>query len=338
MDIPKFTDVNSALIFLGSKIDKAKTHWEKYASASSAAYGSAWHHQEGILKQVEEKIKARMEASEKLMVFALNLLTVGVGGAVVGACVKKVLDPKTEEEIVKKTVEWARGKVEEPIKSGTEWAYKHFGSGSFEEAFKPPGITPDVYGPRLSDSIMGRAEVLVDMRDELLSDQSRVTLPGVQKLTQVICNMDFVEKLPPKVTEDFLMPKALLALWLTWAWQRDVGYWAVHSTQDLRFIAEQLDFELIRQDLIRSCGIPEALISQRAQLPSQFTQASAWTYAAYKNNDVVIDMDALIKWSKSIEALHMLYKGYEPPADIKRQMEIQWMVRRAMPWYVPVEA
>src|ERR1041385_3990033 len=71
--------------YLGTQIDVVGKVWTHYAWAVSAAYAKAYEKVQTTLGQVKRAQAARRQEEHDRMVFALSLLTVGLGGAGAGA-------------------------------------------------------------------------------------------------------------------------------------------------------------------------------------------------------------------------------------------------------------
>jgi hypothetical protein len=326
MYIPTFSSVAEGLVFMVTKIMNATSHWQRYGDAASAAYSWAWHHQEAVLKEVSERIERRLKAEEAAAEFAFTLLTVGVGGALAGKFVKEAFEGTgVKDYLVDAAVDLAKEKVKD-IKPAYNWAAKQLGTVGetpSPDAFKPPGVTPDEYGPTLLEGIMQQTTELTDMLDALQSSRDAITLQGVQNLAQVICKSAFVSQPPnPALTKQFLKPKALLSLWLAWAWGRDVNYWETHSMAAI-YGNEDSDFNPVREDLFKFAGVSEALITQQAMIKTKGLP----TYGD------VMNMDAFLKWANSFAVIPLLLQGSGAPGQMQMRIQQQLMMKRMMPWY-----
>jgi hypothetical protein len=316
------TDKAQGLTKLLTDIGKAEDAWEEYADEVTADYAWAWDHQGSVLRDVHDRVLTRLKAEEESAVFVLNLLTVGVGGKLAGTCVKKIIGSTLEEEAVKKMAEFATDKIKEPIKTGNEWIAKHLGSEPSEDPFKPPGVSPTEYGARLQKGIHSRAKVLKTILSDGLSGPN-VSVQGVQKLAEIIYNSEFMRDLPPALGEGQLKVPALLGLWLSWAWERDEGYWQMRSGDLMSYgknIAEALDFEPVRQDL-KKYGVPVQQMSHYAMIVGN-----------RRTDDLsVIDMYAFIQWANSMDVVNVLFRGTNAPTEMQKKIQYQLMLRRMIP-------
>ena len=128
MSIPTFENPLAYITLMQSMIAEATTNWLAYKSAVTADYANAYADQAGTLKSVKKRMQERMEREKEFAVFALNLVTVGIGGALAGNAVKlgfKSLGAK--EAFFEKAGEVAKEKISEPIAKVTEWGYKKLG-------------------------------------------------------------------------------------------------------------------------------------------------------------------------------------------------------------------
>ncbi len=316
------TDKAQGLTKLLTDISAAEDTWQEYADEVTGDYAWAWDHQGTVLKEVHDRVLTRLKAEEASALFVLNLLTVGVGGALAGACVKKIIGSTLEKEIVEKAADLATEKIKEPIKAGNEWIAKHLGSEPSEDPFKPPGMSPTEYGARLQKGIHSRAKVLKTILSDGLS-RPNVSLQGVQKLAEIIYNSEFMREQPPALNEGQLKVPALLGLWLSWAWERDVDYWEKRSGDMMLYgnnTAEALDFEPVRQDL-KKYGVPVQQMSHYAMIMDK----------RRPNDSSVIDMYAFIQWANSMDVVNLLFRGTKVTTEMQKKIQYQLMLRRMIP-------
>jgi len=333
MAVPSFNTTGEYMTFLLTKLERCKSSWEAYGDACSEAYSQAYGAQYDVLKKVQKTLEEEAEMREKMLTFALSLLTVGVGGPIAGAAVRKVAGKfitKETEELTKAAIEkvgdWAKEKAAEPIKSGTELAGKHlFKAPSTEEAFKPAGVPPDQYGNKVQKGIHATAASLLRSVENFQSTGSAgMTLQGARTLTESILNYDFV-KYPPDVDPDDdsftddLTKSASMALWLGWAWIRDVPYWknpehnsAVPSFKGGMplFNDEPKAFKPVLEALTQT-GVPRNQISQKVNILG--------------NNLEFMDMWAFMQWSTSADARTKLFHGMpkHPQGGLAAQLKTQ---------------
>jgi len=90
MAVPSFNTPGEYITFLLTKLERCKSAWEAYGDACSEAYSQAYSTQYAVLKKVQKTLEEEAEQREKVLTFALSLLTVGVGGPIAGAVVRKV--------------------------------------------------------------------------------------------------------------------------------------------------------------------------------------------------------------------------------------------------------
>ena len=324
MFIPRFTDKAQGLMWVSTQIGIATDTWHAYAEEASADYAWAWEHQGTVLKDVHDRILTRMKAEEANALFVLNLLTVGVGSALAGSCVKSIIGKTMEEKFIEKAADLASEKIKEPIKKGNEWIAKHLGSDPSEDAFKPPGMTPAEYGPRLKKGVYSRGKLLKKLLSDVLSNPAGVTLQGVQNLADLVCNSDFVNHPPPELDDGQLKTPSLLGLWLSWAWGRDVAYWEVRSGGPSAFAkinAENLDFEPVRQDL-KKLGVPLNQISQYGGLILDKRRP---------DDNKVMDMYGFITWANSMDVVNLLFRDSDVSTEMQKKIQYQLMLRRMIP-------
>jgi len=157
-----------------------------------------------------------------------------------------------------------------------------------------------------------------------------------------IVTRPFVTDRPSRqLTGAVLRPRALMALWLSWGWCRDVPYWRTHS-QAFTNTEENMDFEPVRASLL-SIGVPEARISQ----PLLWGDFGAMkrldnfrkTQPEAKSGELkLIDMTGFINWCNSNDAVELMFRGLPKKLEWFNQIPVQMTLRRALgPYarYVP---
>ena len=76
---------------LSQAVNTYKTKWEIFGNLAAANYAAAYQQQKSVLKKVRAALEAQKKDEEAMMTFALSLLTVGVAGALAGACVNRLV-------------------------------------------------------------------------------------------------------------------------------------------------------------------------------------------------------------------------------------------------------
>lgn len=331
-------DAQSYLIDLLFLFGRCKNDWDRYADAVSEAYAWAWTHQSAVLKGVKEGIEIRRKAEEADALFALNMLTCGVGGGLAAFAAKKVLSTAGEElseKFVEKMVDMAKEKAQEPGKKASEWLYKHLGNPEVGEAFSPVGVSPAEFGAHIKEGIEYRMGTLWDLGEMLRQEaHNGITTEGARKVYETIANMPFIINRPKRqVSTGNLKVSALLALWLAWGWARDSKYWKIHSHLPTNG-GENVDFEPVRASLV-SCGVPEALISQQFMGWMAYKDVEKLRKSQKEVDMVtdlkVIDMDAFINWANSDAVVEVLFKGLPRNLEWFNEIPIQLKIRRALP-------
>ncbi|HUA61183.1 MAG TPA: hypothetical protein VML19_20630 [Verrucomicrobiae bacterium] len=326
MAVPSFNTPGEYITFLLTKLERCKSAWEAYGDACSEAYSQAYSTQYAVLKKVQKTLEEEAEQREKVLTFALSLLTVGVGGPIAGAVVRKVagkIIAKETAELTKAAIEkageWGKEKATEPIKSGSEWAGKHlFKAPSTEEAFRPPGVPPDQYGNKVQKGIHATAAALFRSVENFQSNGSAgMTLQSARSLTESMLESDFV-KYPPDVDPDDdqftndLAKNASMALWLGWAWIRDVPYWrnAAHNKFIVNYNTEPQAFRPVL-DALTQTGAPRNQITQKVNI--------------FGANYDFMDMWGFMQWSTSADAQMKLFQSMpkHPQGALAAQLRTQ---------------
>jgi hypothetical protein len=337
--LKQFEDPRACISDLNDTIHTAATRWRRFAYALGGAYTIAWHAQGSILKQVKENLETRAKKQEADAMFALSLLTVGLGGALAGACVKKVIGT-TEEQLGKEFVEkWAEKWGEKASEKGgefgkikAEWLTKHLYHPPAEEAFSPAGVEPLQYQDAMLEGIEYRTGTLEDLTQALKAQLNRgESLDNLPSVYNSIVSSPFIAS-PPSlhISAEDLKMKALLALWLSWGWGRDVAYWRVHSVPAIGR-NEAVDFEPVHRSLIQ-CGVPESRIGQ------QFIGIGWGDVKAMQKSQgdkdwdqlTMINMSKFIEWCTSNDCIEVLFHGLPIKSEWFQEIKTQVQLRRAL--------
>jgi hypothetical protein len=335
--IPKKNTAQDYLGYLGREITRIGDYWFKFGEHSVIAYQRAWDDQGTVLTNVKKNLERTAMVQEAMMTFALNIVTVGVGGAIAGTMVKKVysaLEKPGEavaKELVDKAIEATKKKIEEPIKKITETSYKLLQSQPVEDAFNPPGLKPVAYGATLKAGILDRKIFLENMVHAIDVAGANISIDAALKLTTDVLNSPFMRDYPENVDEDLLYRKAYIAFWLGWIWVRDLPYWRMHS----RYYQEAQDFQPILDELTNI--FPSSVIARITQrlMPGY----GGMGYQIDDNADSifgsqrVIDMERLIEWAYSMDAVNFLLNNKVRKNDeLYRNAMMRILMRRMVPY------
>jgi hypothetical protein len=308
MSIPTFDNPLAYITLMQSMIAEATTNWLAYKSAVTADYANAYADQAGTLKSVKKKMQERMEREKEFAVFALNLVTVGIGGALAGNAVKlgfKSLGAK--EAFFEKAGEVAKEKISEPIAKVTEWGYKKLGLELEDDPFEPASMSPTEFGERMGTTLLYQSATLQGSLTKIQL-AGGYTLQGVRNLAQIIIPSPFIQNAPKEeIRPGDLKAKALLALWLGWAWARDDAYWRVHgrSVYDDRDRNERQDFEPIRKKLL-SIGVPMNVVSHKE---------TEYHWMNEQEQVDRIDMPGFLDWAGSTAWIPLMFNKTTPQDD-----------------------
>jgi hypothetical protein len=311
------------LKYLSHEIENADKHWSHYGWAVSHAYAAAYKQQLDVLQRVKKAIEARLEFDHEMVTFALSLLTVGVAGGVAGVIARKVIDksaPGGEMMIdaLKQTLQRAqKAAADEDIEAISP---KPKVEG---DAFAPAGVTPEEYTTALQEGITYHSALLSDLQGAVQYDSgptkvgfggSTVTLRSsgltltaddARRVTEMVLNSTFVRDRPPtEISGEALIPKASLALWIGWAYGRDVNYWrkALGYPINNPVFDEEFDWEEVRLKLI-SLGVPSFAITARGTDYHWMNRTSPKTG---------LDMWGFLDWVSSPASTRTLFDGKLP--------------------------
>jgi hypothetical protein len=336
---PTFNTVVEYKLAIDHKITAAKTRWTNYAWRLSEAYARAYHEQEEALQHVKKNIDARKKEEEALLTMALNALTVGVGGALAGACVKKLISTGAKagaeglENAVKETLketltEGARDAGKDLLKDaakkyGSERLGKYLVGEASEDPFKPPVMNPDRYIAQAHDSFTALAQTLDDLIVAL--DNLQLSREEYGVVAPIILAHPILTSPPHDLSKEAMYRRTALSMWIAWGWGRDVPYWR-HTDR------VYTEFDRNYESANDMKPVYEALTKLGVQL--FFTQKKVSLYGTIPNpiNDFqgpelvkgaedIIDMEAFINWSKN-PATWFLVFGILPTqiGEFKRSM------------------
>lgn len=312
MASPSYDSVLGYVVDVEAEIHKATAAWQAYGYAASDAYSKAYVHQGEVLKAVSANLEQMRKDEEAMLSLAFTILTVGVAGPLASAFLKGKVDVAVEEvtaaikdqavvKTAKAAAEVAKDSLSDSAKKVMEKASdkitESLQSPSREEAFQPSGIPPDQYGDELQEAIQRQTGALEDTVVTFLRKGSAgMTMDGAKRLSQGILNSDFITRAPGAVNKSKLKTSASVALWLAWAWARDVKYWSVHNIPTIPGVGKELAaFEPIRKELVEQLHLPAADINQKA-----FSVTGKFD---------IMNMSGLIRWSFSAGARATLFAG-----------------------------
>jgi hypothetical protein len=323
---------NSSLAYVVSvegEIREATSSWKAYGYAVSWAYSKAYNDQGTVLSDIKQNLEQLRKKEEMVASLALTILTVGVAGPFAAAATNEVFERGAD--VVKE--QWVH-LVNIGLEKTAEWASENLGSTSADDAFQPSGITPDQYGDSVQQAVETYTGFLEDtVLDFLRKGSENMTLDGAKKLYEAVLKTDFIRN-PPKVTDTHkLRERATLALWLAWAWSRDVGYWRKHNDGTIPRYREELEkYEPLRKLLHR---FPMPAWDQRVYdyAPKNKVRRPAPSLFSRDDDDdgddlptghkTLIDMMGFLEWSVSHGARAALLSGMPAHPEGQRYAEVQ---------------
>lgn len=313
-------------------IDRFGGRWTAYFAAVESAYAAAYKSQETLLSQTKARIEARKKQEDADRVFALSLLTAGMGGLIatdfsqrlekitirnLGDTVAAVERDRIVKQTMDKAVRAAKlgGKALKGASQGVQdWALKVSGIKSADISdgpYVPVAVTPAQYGADLRQGAQERVNVLNDIAFLFRDNADLFPLEVAKSMRSGFEAADFFTKAPASQTDpkvkDLLTTKAKLALWMAWALERDRKYWEVQSAVWMYNFSETHDWVDLRTELI-GIGVPAGRVS--------FDFGGKYAAGA-------LNMDGFIKWASSANAMTVLFAGL--PQDSEG---MKWVVSR----------
>lgn len=321
MKIPAFVG-NTPKDYLDNlqrQVGRADARWTAYAAALSADYASAFTAQSTVLIGIKKTLDAKKAFEHDRVTFALSLLTVGVGGAFSGIVARAATKEKPWEDAIKDTVKAI-------VKKQTD----NLGSAVAPKAtvaanpFAPAGVTPTEYWSRMVYGFAKLKTSLLDFQDGL-SQQPPFNLHLVlPDLDLVYINPNPLDATEAKRIGDEILatryfadcpePEAYppgkflsnvsLALWIGWAYQRDVKYWKLqHDLTNAYYDNEQVEWDNLRP-VLRVLGVPAYNVTPAYTVPDYF-----------KKRVDGLDMWGFFRWVASPASRVALFNGLPRNAE-----------------------
>jgi hypothetical protein len=328
MGPPTYNSSLAYVVSVEAEIRKATSSWKAYGYAVSQAYSKAYFEQGTLLSGISKNLEELRKKEEMIASFALTVLTVGVAGPLAAAATKEVFEKGAD--VVKE--QWVH-LVNIGLEKTAEWASENLGDTSSEDAFQPSGIPPDQYGDSVQEAIETYTGFLEDtVLDFLRKGSENMTLDGAKKLYNVVLKTDFVKN-PPQITDRHkLQDQARLALWLAWAWARDVDYWRIHNDGTIdKYRKELQQYEPLRKLLHL---FPMPAFDQTVYFYPKRTTVRRPVRPLFSSDDDdgddlptghvdLIDMMGFLEWSVSTSATGALFAGMPANPQGRRYAEAQ---------------
>jgi len=255
--------------------------------------------------------------------------------------------------------ESAKDSTKKSLLAASEQLARSLQSPSSEDAFKPVDEKPEQYGYRVQANINER---VLDLRTKVKDfvdfweqNRTNVNLADAKSMYQSILDASFIKN-PPKVKQtdlEKLKRSASLALWLSWAWDRDIAYWIRDEHNDInpvqdniysgyyyksgqsywkhpyaifdprRFANEEPQYFDVLLKKLPVLGIPAAKMSQYFDMGRDATGLSRIDGTPH------MDMYAFINWSFTSEARRLLFSGL-PMDPLGQKYTQEQLTRRSM--------
>lgn len=293
------------LDFFRDQIDLADQGWLAYAAALSSAYTIAYSFQSANLTKVKATIDAHNALEHDRLTFVLSLLTVGVGGALAGYLARsgtadfadtlvttmKGVEKKTAENMAKEIGKRWEDAIKDTSKAVIKRQTDNLNSTIAPKTalnatpFAPVGMMPQEYWSNMVYGCAKTKRSLLAFRDGLngpppyslsvdLPDQplqyfnnGPLDTTEAKRITEDLFTTRYFTDSP--LPEDcpkgkFIRPLSL-ALWIGWAYQRDVKYWKFQH--DLtNYENEQISWDTLRP-VLRDLGVPVQNITPKYMIP-----------------------------------------------------------------------
>ncbi|MGA7995690.1 MAG: hypothetical protein WCA28_12375 [Bradyrhizobium sp.] len=329
MEIPPFVgnDPKAYLDHLLRQINRADARWTAYAAALSADYAHAFTAQSGVLTGIKKTLDAKKAFEHDRVTFALSLLTVGVGGALAGFVARSATKDKVWEDAIKDTLKAINKKQTDNL--GSVIAPKATVTAN---PFAPAGVTPTEYWSRMVYGFAKLKTSLQDFQDGLNQQPPfnlHLVLPDLDLLyinpnplnttetklvaDEILATRYFADCPEPEYPPGKFLRNVSLALWIGWAYQRDVKYWKLQHDLTNAYYPdnEQVDWDRLRPELL-GLGVSAQNITPAYAVPDYF-----------RNRVDGLDMWGFFRWVAGPASRVALFDGLPRNAEGFEQVDKQ---------------
>ena len=311
------------LDFFRDQIDLADQGWLAYAAALSSAYTIAYSVQSNNLTKVKATIDAHNALEHDRLTFVLSLLTVGVGGAVAGYLARSGTEGMAKE-IGKRWEDAIKDTSKAVIKRQTDNLNSTIAPKATVNAtpFAPVGVLPQEYWSNMVFGCAKTKRSLLAFRDGLngpppyslsldLPDQplqyfnnGQLDTAEAKRLTgEIFATRYFTDSpLPEDCPKGKFVRPLSLALWIGWAYQRDVKYWKLQH-DITNYENEQVSWDTLRP-VLRDLGVPVQNITP-----------AYWVPDITGKRVVGVDMWGFFQWIASPASRITLFSGLSRNAE-----------------------
>jgi hypothetical protein len=271
--------------YLTREYSKATDAWNLMAVKFAKAYKAASDKQKTVLKAVKARKLEEAQSEQFAYNFIFSILTVGIAGGAGGALARSIF-----ADTQKNAIDAAKQVGQFLVRQGAApiWDVLDPVKAVRGDIFEPVGPDPFDYYLNLQDNILTQKNIL----NLAFGAESFVQLPSggltrhpspspapsggaSEEFANWFLDTPFIKEKPDalSIDEKQLATNMRLALWIAWAYVRDIGYWywkwvdrTVHNKRfkdrDMKphaFI-ESFDWDAVRRDLFL-LGVPEHLIT-----------------------------------------------------------------------------
>jgi hypothetical protein len=318
-------------------VQQTGTIWASYFHAMSAAYSAAYARQERLLSQTKGAIDAARKEAEENRVFILSLVTAGVAGLAANKIAKLGVDSGNEltKEGAKKMVETATKVVKQAAgKGAADWVSEklRIKEDPLEGSrFTPSGLSPGDYAGRL---LSGLASHMAWLNAWVERYELAEVPQGVQAVLDharaVMLQMDFFAKAPKRPfagtegeqaeKQAKLQDRAELALWISWALERDKKHWIKDGAIRLYNpgASENRHYEPIRKELIR-LGVPKQVVSLKPV--ADFIPIG---HFARIDEGAGLNLVKFMDWAATHGALKLVFQGLPVDGEGMQWVQARW--------------
>lgn len=310
MPIPSYVERTPQKIsdYVAREYSVATDAWELMAVKFTRAYKVASSLQESALQKVKARKIARAKADQAAFNFLLSILTVGVAGGVGGALARGIF-ADTQKNAIDAAKQIGQFAVQQPPAALRDLLDPV--KAVRGDIFEPIGPDAFDYYLTLQDNILTQKNLLnIVFEQSPWGDSSLAQSPDVsEKLADWFLDQPYFKDKPDalSIDEKKLAKSMRLALWVAWAYVRDIEYWYWEwrntkgyygnptRERDGDGLLESFDWDPVRLDLV-PLGVPEFAITFKSE-----------TGAPYHTPIFGFDVWGFCQWAASPEAPRVIF-------------------------------
>jgi hypothetical protein len=152
---------------------------------------------------------------------------------------------------------------------------------------------------------------------------SRLTAQLARQITELVLEISYIKEAPPDIQSEQLLRSVSLALWIGWAYARDVKYWKkAADVPGSDAWDEQFAWEDVRRALF-SLGVPNELITVNGKIPTKSGILAPVPRHFRKPDATGLNMWGFLNWVNGPAPRSLLFAGLPKNAKGLEMVEDQ---------------